>query len=66
MSPQPMTMDELIERLGISKGSASQGLSFLRKAGAIILAKANMGEYAAGDRSSFGGTTIILTDIRMA
>jgi len=29
----------------------------LRKAGAIILAKANMGEYAAGDRSSFGGTT---------
>ena len=35
MSPQPMTMDELIERLGISKGSASQGLSFLRKSGAI-------------------------------
>ena len=35
MSPQPMTMDELIERLGISKGSASQGLGFLRKAGAI-------------------------------
>src|SRR6516165_8460876 len=29
----------------------------LRKAGAIILAKANMGEYAAGDRSSFGGPT---------
>jgi Asp-tRNA(Asn)/Glu-tRNA(Gln) amidotransferase A subunit family amidase len=29
----------------------------LRKAGAIILAKANMGEYASGDRSSFGGTT---------
>src|SRR5205814_9465039 len=29
----------------------------LRKAGAIILAKANMGEYAAGDRSTFGGTT---------
>jgi Asp-tRNA(Asn)/Glu-tRNA(Gln) amidotransferase A subunit family amidase len=28
----------------------------LRAAGAIILAKANMGEYAAGDRSSFGGT----------
>ena len=27
----------------------------LREAGAIILAKANMGEYAAGDRSSFGG-----------
>src|SRR5213592_2392179 len=29
----------------------------LRKAGAIILAKANMGEYASGDRSSHGGTT---------
>lgn len=28
----------------------------LRDAGAIILAKANMGEYASGDRSSFGGT----------
>lgn len=27
----------------------------LRAAGAIILAKANMGEYASGDRSSFGG-----------
>lgn len=29
----------------------------LRAAGAIILAKANMGEWAAGDRSSWGGTT---------
>ncbi len=28
----------------------------LREAGAIILVKANMGEYAAGMRSSFGGT----------
>ncbi|HTE40778.1 MAG TPA: amidase, partial [Steroidobacteraceae bacterium] len=28
----------------------------LRAAGAIILAKANMGEYAAGARSAFGGT----------
>lgn len=28
----------------------------LRSAGAIILAKANMGEYASGDRSTFGGT----------
>lgn len=27
----------------------------LRDAGAIILAKSNMGEYASGDRSSFGG-----------
>jgi amidase len=29
----------------------------LRQAGAIILAKSNMGEYASGDRSTFGGTT---------
>ncbi|HTI87063.1 MAG TPA: amidase family protein [Alphaproteobacteria bacterium] len=28
----------------------------LRSAGAIILAKANLGEYASGSRSSFGGT----------
>ena len=35
LSPRPLTMDELIQRLGISKGSASQGLSFLRKAGAV-------------------------------
>lgn len=28
----------------------------LKEAGAIILAKANMGEYAAGARSAFGGT----------
>jgi len=28
----------------------------LRDAGAIIIGKANMGEYAGGDRSSFGGT----------
>ena len=30
----------------------------LREAGAVILAKANMGEYAAGYRSSFGGTIV--------
>ena len=35
LSPRPLTMDEMIQRLGISKGSASQGLSFLRKTGAI-------------------------------
>lgn len=28
----------------------------MRDAGAVILAKANMGEYASGDRSAFGGT----------
>jgi amidase len=29
----------------------------LRASGAIILAKSNMGEYASGDRSTYGGTT---------
>lgn len=29
----------------------------LRKSGAIILGKGNMGEYASGDRSTFGGVT---------
>jgi HTH-type transcriptional regulator, glycine betaine synthesis regulator len=37
LSPDPLTMDELIARLGISRGSACQGLRFLRKAGAIRL-----------------------------
>jgi Asp-tRNA(Asn)/Glu-tRNA(Gln) amidotransferase A subunit family amidase len=32
-------------------------VAILRKAGAIILAKANLGEYASGVRSTFGGTT---------
>ena len=35
ISARPINMEEMIERLGISKGSASQGLRFLRKAGAI-------------------------------
>ncbi|MEM6279416.1 MAG: hypothetical protein AAF733_08065, partial [Verrucomicrobiota bacterium] len=29
-SPEPLVMDDIVERLGISKGSASQGLSLLR------------------------------------
>jgi Asp-tRNA(Asn)/Glu-tRNA(Gln) amidotransferase A subunit family amidase len=29
----------------------------LREAGAIVIGKANMGEYASGDRSAFGGVT---------
>ena len=32
---KPTTMDQLISELGISKGSASQGLKFLRQLGAI-------------------------------
>ncbi|HWW00903.1 MAG TPA: hypothetical protein VNZ64_14500 [Candidatus Acidoferrum sp.] len=35
ISAAPLTMDDLIARLGLSKGSASQGLKFLRTNGAI-------------------------------
>ncbi len=35
ISPHPLPMDELVARLGISKGSASQGLKFLRDIGAV-------------------------------
>lgn len=35
ISERPLSMDHLIERLDISKGSASQGLKFLRQAGAL-------------------------------
>jgi len=35
VSHRPLTMDDLMERLGLSKGSASQGLKFLRNLGAV-------------------------------
>lgn len=35
ISPQPLAMDDLTERLELSKGSASQGLKFLRNLGAV-------------------------------
>jgi len=37
VSPDPLTMDDLIARLKISKGSASQGLKFLRELEAIAV-----------------------------
>src|SRR5947208_6010809 len=44
ISARPLAMDDLIERLGLSKGSASQGLKFLRNIGAIKTV------YVPGDR----------------
>src|ERR1041385_6256879 len=44
ISARPMAMDHLIERLRLSKGSASQGLKFLRNVGAVRMV------YVAGDR----------------
>ncbi|PWU09057.1 MAG: hypothetical protein C5B50_28320 [Verrucomicrobia bacterium] len=44
ISARPLAMDDLILRLGLSKGSASQGLRFLRGIGAIRTV------YIGGDR----------------
>ena len=44
ISSRPLAMDHLINRLGLSKGSASQGLRFLRTNGAVKMV------YVAGDR----------------
>jgi DNA-binding transcriptional regulator GbsR (MarR family) len=41
---RPLPMDELMQRLRISKGSASQGLKLLRSFGAVRM------EYVPGDR----------------
>jgi DNA-binding transcriptional regulator GbsR (MarR family) len=43
-SPLPLTLDALVLRLSISKGSASQGLKVLRSVGAVRPV------YVAGDR----------------
>ena len=44
ISPEPQALDTLVERLKISKGSASQGLKTLRAFGAVRQV------YVAGDR----------------
>ena len=35
ISPEPLALDDLVSRLGISKGSASQGLRALKELGAV-------------------------------
>jgi DNA-binding transcriptional regulator GbsR (MarR family) len=44
VSPKPLAMDTLIERLSLSKGSASQGLKYLEDLGAVRTV------YLAGER----------------
>lgn len=44
VSHQPLSMDDLIERLNLSKGSASQGLKYLEDLGAVRAV------YLAGER----------------
>jgi len=46
-SREPLTMDDVIEQLSISKGSASQGLRALRDIGAV------RATYVPGDRRDF-------------
>jgi HTH-type transcriptional regulator, glycine betaine synthesis regulator len=46
-SPNPLTMDDVIDQLSISKGSASQGLRSLRDIGAVRTT------YVTGDRRDF-------------
>src|SRR6201994_3494474 len=46
-SQEPLAMDEVIDRLSMSKGSGSQGLRWLRDIGAVRTS------YVAGDRRDF-------------
>lgn len=47
ISPEPMCIDDLMQKLKISKGSTSQGLKILRSFGAVNPV------YVAGDRRDF-------------
>ena len=47
VSPQPLSLDALTERLSMSKGSASQGLKLLRSYGAV------KSSYVPGDRRDY-------------
>jgi DNA-binding transcriptional regulator GbsR (MarR family) len=44
ISPRPLNQDDLIDRINLSKGSASQGLRYLQDLGAVRTV------YVAGDR----------------
>ncbi|MEM0897774.1 MAG: hypothetical protein AAGJ79_12930 [Verrucomicrobiota bacterium] len=44
ISPEPLSLDDIVDRLGISKGSASQGLKILKGLGAVTT------KYLPGER----------------
>jgi len=44
ISRSPLSLDDLVKRLNISKGSASQGLRMLKSLGAVIEANGSNGE----------------------
>jgi DNA-binding transcriptional regulator GbsR (MarR family) len=52
-SPQPLSFSDIVERLEISKGSASQGLQFLRSLGAVATVETDNGTQGAGRREYF-------------
>jgi hypothetical protein len=52
----PLSFSDIVERLGISKGSASQGLQLLRSLGAINLADAKL--YALSFKPNAGGAAV--------
>ena len=52
-SPQPLSFSDIVERLEISKGSASQGLQLLRSLGAVATVEADNGVPGAGRREYF-------------
>lgn len=43
ITPEPLSLDDLVEKLGISKGSASQGLRTLRDLGAVRVVEGGEG-----------------------
>ena len=43
LSPEPLALDDVVKKLSLSKGSASQGLRMLRELGAVKEAEANGG-----------------------
>lgn len=52
-SSQPLSFSDIVERLEISKGSASQGLQLLRTLGAIKLLSPNDGRIAGSSRDYY-------------
>lgn len=60
VSPRALPMDEIIERLGISLGAASQGLKVLRSVGAVKTV------YTPGDRRDYFAADLELSKFATA
>lgn len=57
-SPVPLGFPDIVERLDISKGSASQGLQLLRSLGAINEAEADIPSSSSSTSTSTGATRL--------